>query len=104
MFGKKSAIRKYKRKLPPELSKRYGGIGPYSQLQVERTVKDLKLSFCHISYAYLMYCDLKKLPESLYKNEPLDVMLKVITTATSGGFMASGVSGGDSGAGFDGGE
>lgn len=63
MFGKKAAIRKYIKKLPDELSRRYGGSGPYTRAQVEKTVHDLRLSKRHLPYAYLLFCNEKMLEE-----------------------------------------
>ncbi len=57
MFGEKSAIRKFWKKLTPELSKRYGGRGPYTQAQVDTTIDSLRLNKKYIQYAYLMFCE-----------------------------------------------
>ena len=56
MFGKKSAIKKYIKRLPAELSKRYGRSNKYTEGQVKTTVQDLGLNKKYIGYAYLMFC------------------------------------------------
>jgi len=50
MFGEKAAIKKYRKKLPSELAKRYGGRGSYTEAQVSSTVANLGLSKWHIQY------------------------------------------------------
>ena len=88
MFGVKPAIRRYRNKLGPELSKRYGS-GPYTRAQVEVAAKDLKLSQKHIQYAYLLFCEKITLDPQIYSGENIDKMQGVITAAFSGGVVAA---------------
>ena len=109
MIGEKSAIRKYQTSLPVELSKRYGGSGPYTQAQVEVTIEDLGLSNKHIKYAYLMFCDQQSLDNNVYTDQAIKKMKSIITTAFGGGIVGGsgdsifGASGGDGGFGDGGG-
>lgn len=105
MFGKKSAIRKYKRKLGAELSNRYGGAASYTKAQVDVTVNDLRLNPRYIHYAYIMYCDYQAFDEKDFP-EPVDSMNDTISSAMTGGIVATMFFGasydGDSGGGFGG--
>lgn len=87
MFGKKSAIRNYNAKLRPELSIRYGGIGPYSKSQIDVTVHDLKLSKRHIQYAYLIFSDVNELDNSVLRKESIPTMQETVIAALGTGFM-----------------
>ena len=114
MLGEKPAIRKYRRKLPSELAKRYGSSGPYTRAQIDTTIRDLRLSRRHVHYAYLLYCDGSALPSSEFPQTAIDRMHTVIAGAASGGVIAAsadaflglsegdGVSSGDGGSGGDG--
>ena len=75
MFGEKHAIRKYHSKLPEELSRRYGGRGPYTEGQVTTTVKELGLSDRFVQYAYVMYCHEEVLDQYGLAGEKLQTML-----------------------------
>ncbi len=113
MFGKNSAIRKYQKKLPSELTKRYGGKGPYSEGQVNTTVAELGLSKRHIQYAFLLYCEQRVLVERGLDESVISNMLAVVATASAGGIFAvssdamfgsgDGDGGGDGGGGGGGG-
>ncbi|MEJ2680754.1 MAG: hypothetical protein P8176_03635 [Gammaproteobacteria bacterium] len=87
MLGERLAIRKYLRKLPPALSKRYGGSGPYTPNQVAKTVDDLKLNERYIRYAYLMYCERSRLDRDTFTDDAVDVMLNTIALAAGGGIL-----------------
>lgn len=108
LIGEKSAIRKYKLRLPSELSRRYGS-GPYTEAQVKSAVADLRLSSRHIQYAYLMYCQEEVLEQYGLVGEKVQSMLSSIAAVGTSGFAASIVdpifspSDGDGGGGFDGG-
>ncbi len=106
MLGEKSAIRKYRAKLPEELSRRYGGKGPYTEAQVSKTVSDLRLSDRYIQYAYLMYCHDEVLEQYGLAGEKLQDMLGVIASVGGGGIVAGAIEpifgGGDGGDGFGG--
>ncbi|MEX2489021.1 MAG: DUF6559 family protein [Pseudomonadales bacterium] len=109
MFGKKSAIKKYQRKLPEELSKRYGGNGPYTPEQVKATVDDMGLNHRFIHFAYLMYCSQAAMAGQGIDASAADEMQAEIDQASTGGLlsapldgMAGGGDGGDGG-GLDGG-
>ena len=60
----KSPQRKFRRKLTPELSKRYGSKGPYTRAQVETTIRELRLNDKYIRYTYLMFCEQEQISES----------------------------------------
>jgi hypothetical protein len=87
MFGKNSAIRKYKYKLRPALAKRYGGSAKYTKGQVDKTIEHLRLSNKHIQYAYLMYCDEETFNTHKSSTESTGSMSDTITTATGFGFL-----------------
>ena len=87
MIGEKSAIRRYRRKLSPELQSRYGS-GPYTQAQVDRTVAELRLSKRHIRYAYLMHCEEQVLDSEGVSGIALEKMRESLA-ATAGAGIAS---------------
>lgn len=101
MFGKKEAIRKYAKKLPGELSHRYGS-EPYTQAQVKKTVEDLRLSREHIQYAYLLFCEREVLYEEGVGDKGVEEMLEVSRIAAGSG-VAGLVCGALMNAGFEGG-
>lgn len=109
MIGEGSAIRKYQKKLPVELSKRYGGSGSYTQAQVDITVKELGLSSKHIKFAYLMFCEQKEWDANFFSSDIIEKMNSAITAAVGGGIVAGpiegifGSTGGDGGGFGDGG-
>lgn len=85
MFGKKSAIRKYLKVLPDELARRYGGSGPYTPAQVERTVLERNLSTRHIHYAWLLFCEREVLYREGIEDSTADKMLQFADNASSTG-------------------
>jgi len=89
MFGKNSAIRKYKYKLRPALAKRYGGSPVYTQAQVDKTIEELGFNKRHIQYAYLMYCDENTFTSNTSSNENREDMSNTIAAATTFGFIGS---------------
>ena len=89
MIGQSSAIRKYQKKLPTELSKRYGGSGPYTQAQVEKTIDDLGLNRRYIRYAYLMYCERENMDREIFTDDVVEKMNGAIAAAVSGGIVAA---------------
>ncbi len=89
MFGKKSAIRKYKYKLRPALAKRYGGSAVYTQAQVDKTIDELSFNKRYIHYAYLMYCDEYTFNSNTSSNENREDMSNTIAAITSFGFLGS---------------
>ena len=89
MFSEKSVIRKYRRKLTPELSKRYGGGGPYTQAQVDTTVRDLRLNNRCVQYAYLMFCEQDVLGQEDVSELDLNRMHETIAVAIGGGITAA---------------
>jgi len=89
MFGRKSAIRKYRQKLPAELSKRYGGTGPYTPEQVRATVDDIGLNHRFIHYAYLMYCSQAAIAGQGIDASAADEMQTEIDQLSSGGLLTS---------------
>lgn len=100
MFGKKSAIRKYQNKLPAELSKRYGGNGPYTPEQVKATVDDMGLNHRFIHFAYLMYCSQAAIAGQGIDASAADEMRAEIDQASSGGLLSApldGIAGGGDG-------
>lgn len=114
MIGKKSAIRKYKKKLAPELSRRYGGNGPYTEAQVKTAVNDLGLKHRFIHFAYLMYCSQAELARQGIDDASANDMHATIEKATAASIFTAplnvifgsgddGGSLGDGGSGSDGG-
>ena len=108
------AVRQFYRKLTPELSRRYGR-APYSPLQVERTVRELKLSERHLMYAQLMFCKPSSLNLSGYTQSQLEIMKRVIVKADFArlgpgsiaglfGFTSGGVTDTGDGGGFESGD
>ena len=89
MARKEAAIKKYRLLLPEELSKRYGGAGPYTEAQVTRTVNDLGLNKNFIQYAFLMYCEQEVLAAQGIDEEVTSSMLKVIEKVADGGSFVS---------------
>lgn len=88
MFSEKSVIRKYRRKLTPELSKRYGGSAPYTQAQIDTTLRDLRLNTRYVQYAYLMFCEQEVLERENISESVLDRMHETIVAAIGGGIAA----------------
>ena len=98
MFGKKKAIKKYVKKLPGELSHRYGS-GPYTQAQVKKTVEDLGFSREYIQFAYLLFCEREVLSEEGVSDKEVEEMREVSSKAAGAG-VAGLVSGALVNAGF----
>jgi len=88
VFGEKSAIRKYRRKLSLELSQRYSISGPYTQAQVDTTIRDLRLSKKHVQYAYLMFCEQEVWGQEKLSESTIDRMQETIAAAVGGGIAA----------------
>lgn len=105
MFGKKAAIKQYRKHLQNALLQRYGGGAPYSVAQVDRTIEDLKLNRRYAHYAYVMYCDNQLLQGKEFSEKQINDMQDTITTVASGGILTaiglSLVSGDGDGGGFD---
>ena len=89
---KKRAIKKYILVLPPELKKRYGGIGPYSEGQVRTTVESLGLSKKYMSYAIVLFCAPHLLIESGYDDSKVESMSAYLAAKFASG---SPIGGGD---------
>ena len=88
MLGESATIRKFRKKLTPELSKRYGGSGPYTQAQVETTVRELRLNDRYIRYAYLMFCEHEVLEQEQVSESTILKMEDVVAAAVGGGIAA----------------
>ena len=109
MLGESATIRKYRKKLTPELSKRYGFNGPYTQAQVDTTVRELRLNDRYIRYAYLMFCEQEVLEQEQVSESAILKMQDVVAATVGGGIAAwpidamFGDGGGDGGGFGDGG-
>ena len=88
MLGKNTTIRKFRRKLIPELSKRYGGKGPYTRAQVETTIRKLRLNDRYIRYAYLMFCEQEVLEQEQVSDSAILKMQDTVAAAVGGGIAA----------------
>ena len=89
MAGLSSIIRKYHKKLAPELRRRYGGGGPWTQAQVDTTVRELKLNDRYIRYAYLMYCEREVLAREQLPESGIGKMQDTIAAAVGGGLATA---------------
>lgn len=98
-FFKRSAIHQYLNKLPQALRQRYGGVGPYTQGQIETTVSELRLNRRFIQYAYLLYAGKEPLFDIGVDRKEVDQMSAYLDKLIVGGFvaglMASAAGGGD---------
>jgi hypothetical protein len=59
---KRTAMRRYLRRLPKQLSEDYGHRGPYTPKQVEASIQRAKLSAEFAPYAQAIFCDEAALP------------------------------------------
>jgi Family of unknown function (DUF6559) len=50
-------IKKFLKTLSPALKQRYGGSGPYTYGQVQKTIEDLKLDKKYSDFAFFIFCD-----------------------------------------------
>ena len=85
--------------MPDALSKRYGGSGPYTPAQVEKTIADLRLDRRYLYYAYLMYCEREKLDLTIFTDENVDNM-NIAISAVAGSLLVA-APGNDVFGGFD---
>lgn len=88
MIGKEAAIKRYRKKLPAELAKRYGGKPPYTEAQVSKTVQDLRLNQRFIRYAFLMYCEQEVLAGQGVDESTIAIMLAEIEQVSGGSVIA----------------
>ncbi len=51
------AIKRFLKKLSPELKKRYGGVGSYTYGQVKTTIEVLKLDKKYSDFAFFVFCE-----------------------------------------------
>ncbi len=56
-YFEKRAMKKLVATLGPALRRRYGGSGPYTFEQVQRTIEDLRLNKKYADFAYFIFCD-----------------------------------------------
>lgn len=89
MAGRSAVIRKYHRKLAPELGRRYGGSGPWTLAQVDATVRELKLNDRFIRYAYLMYCEREVLAREQLPESDIARMHDTVAAAVGGGLAVA---------------
>tara|TARA_R100000789_G_scaffold63144_2_gene59962 strand:- start:326 stop:679 length:354 start_codon:yes stop_codon:yes gene_type:complete len=83
--NKMKLIDQYQRLLPASLSQRYGGSGPYTMAQVERTMEHLRLDRTCIYYAYLIYCEKAALDPEIFTDQAVANMSQDIDAASMPG-------------------
>ena len=75
---KKRAIHQYQTRLPQALKKRYGGNGPYTKAQVQRTLEQHRFNTRFVEYAFFLHCGTQALLDQGYVPEQLDLLSDTI--------------------------
>jgi len=89
MAAQDSAIKSYLNKLPGELSKRYGGSGPYTEGQLKTTIEELRLNDRYIRYAFLMFCSEEVVASQGVDSDAVVQMTNEISKVSESGGIAA---------------